>query len=209
MGDQKTDQNGNALADASRTYFYAVLYYFLHFDQANRNRYDLISDYLKSLILQNHDKGIDDFLKIIRIGNAAQFRQGVQLMKDADLWRHLIDPNQFDMVHAPPSFANLDLRTIRDDVKGTGRFMGGPRRDVVLLLPDWEVTVFMRWKDFLGKHVMHCHNVVHEDHAMMIRWDIVPPGHGFDTPKRAKHVYSNGNATHSACATGTRAFTEP
>jgi hypothetical protein len=26
--------------------------------------------------------------------------------------------------------------------------------------------------------VMHCHNVVHEDHAMMIRWDIVPPGHG-------------------------------
>jgi hypothetical protein len=32
----------------------------------------------------------------------------------------------------------------------------------------------MRWDDFLGKYVMHCHNVVHEDHAMMIRWDIVP-----------------------------------
>ncbi|MFL6464933.1 MAG: multicopper oxidase domain-containing protein, partial [Bryobacteraceae bacterium] len=28
--------------------------------------------------------------------------------------------------------------------------------------------------DFLGRYVMHCHNVVHEDHAMMIRWDIVP-----------------------------------
>jgi FtsP/CotA-like multicopper oxidase with cupredoxin domain len=24
-----------------------------------------------------------------------------------------------------------------------------------------------------GRYVMHCHNVVHEDHAMMIRWDIV------------------------------------
>jgi hypothetical protein len=23
---------------------------------------------------------------------------------------------------------------------------------------------------------MHCHNVVHEDHAMMIRWDILPEG---------------------------------
>ena len=54
------------------------------------------------------------------------------------------------------------------------RFMGGPRRDIVLLLPGWEIKVFMRWKDFLGKFVMHCHNVVHEDHAMMIRWDITP-----------------------------------
>ena len=41
----------------------------------------------------------------------------------------------------------------------------------------------MRWDDFLGKYVMHCHNVVHEDHAMMIRWDIVPPGKGFEGPK--------------------------
>ncbi len=86
--------------------------------------------------------------------------------------------------------ASLDLRGNQDVVKGDGRFMGGPRRDVALLLPDWEVTVFMRWKDFLGKHVMHCHNVVHEDHAMMIRWDIVPPGHGFDTPKRADRFYA-------------------
>jgi len=60
------------------------------------------------------------------------------------------------------------------------RFMGGPRRDIVLLLPGSEVKVFMRWKDFMGKYVMHCHNVVHEDHAMMIRWDIVPQGLGFD-----------------------------
>jgi len=43
----------------------------------------------------------------------------------------------------------------------------------------------MRWKDFLGKHVMHCHNVVHEDHSMMIRWDIVEPGKGFTGPRKA------------------------
>jgi hypothetical protein len=41
----------------------------------------------------------------------------------------------------------------------------------------------MVWPDFLGKYVMHCHNVVHEDHAMMIRWDIVEPGKGFDQPR--------------------------
>lgn len=52
------------------------------------------------------------------------------------------------------------------------------RKDVVSLGPNDEVRFFGRWRDFLGKHVMHCHNVVHEDHAMMIRWDIVPPGEG-------------------------------
>jgi FtsP/CotA-like multicopper oxidase with cupredoxin domain len=52
------------------------------------------------------------------------------------------------------------------------------RKDVLSLGPNDEVRFFSRWRDFLGKHVMHCHNVVHEDHAMMIRWDIVPPGEG-------------------------------
>ena len=52
------------------------------------------------------------------------------------------------------------------------------RKDVVTLGPGDEIRFFGRWRDFLGKHVMHCHNVVHEDHAMMIRWDIVPPGEG-------------------------------
>jgi FtsP/CotA-like multicopper oxidase with cupredoxin domain len=52
------------------------------------------------------------------------------------------------------------------------------RGDVVQLGPGDEVKFYGRWRDFLGRHVMHCHNVVHEDHAMMIRWDIVPPGQG-------------------------------
>jgi FtsP/CotA-like multicopper oxidase with cupredoxin domain len=78
------------------------------------------------------------------------------------------------------------------------RFMGGPRRDVALLLPTWEVKVFMRWKDFLGKHVMHCHNVVHEDHAMMIRWEIVPRGRGFDTPQQVGKVAEIGKRVSPA-----------
>jgi FtsP/CotA-like multicopper oxidase with cupredoxin domain len=67
-------------------------------------------------------------------------------------------------------------------------FMGGPRRDVATILPGDEMKVFMRWKDFLGKYVMHCHNVVHEDHSMMIRWDIVEPGRGFVGPRRSGEV---------------------
>jgi FtsP/CotA-like multicopper oxidase with cupredoxin domain len=36
------------------------------------------------------------------------------------------------------------------------------------------VRIFIRFRDFVGKYVMHCHNLVHEDHAMMVRWDIEP-----------------------------------
>ena len=46
------------------------------------------------------------------------------------------------------------------------------RKDVVVVGPNEEVRIFMRFRDFLGRHVMHCHNLTHEDHAMMIRWDI-------------------------------------
>jgi len=62
-------------------------------------------------------------------------------------------------------------------------FMGGKRRDITTLLPNDEIEIFMRWKDFHGRYVMHCHNVVHEDHAMMIRWDIVPAKQSLDSGK--------------------------
>lgn len=78
--------------------------------------------------------------------------------------------------------ANRELKPARQPARV---FMGGPRRDVATILPGDEIKVFMRWRDFLGKHVMHCHNVVHEDHSMMIRWDIVEPGKGFAGPRPA------------------------
>jgi FtsP/CotA-like multicopper oxidase with cupredoxin domain len=49
------------------------------------------------------------------------------------------------------------------------------RRDVIPLNDNNEVRVFMRFRDMQGRYVMHCHNVVHEDHAMMIRFDIGTP----------------------------------
>ena len=48
------------------------------------------------------------------------------------------------------------------------------RKDVVRLAPGDEVKVFLRFRDFTGRYIMHCHNLIHEDHAMMIRFDIVP-----------------------------------
>ena len=47
------------------------------------------------------------------------------------------------------------------------------RKDVYVLKPGEKVHVLMRFSDFTGKYMMHCHNLTHEDHAMMIRWDVV------------------------------------
>ena len=47
------------------------------------------------------------------------------------------------------------------------------RKDVYIVGELEEVRVLMRFRDFKGKYVMHCHNLTHEDHGMMMRWDIV------------------------------------
>lgn len=48
------------------------------------------------------------------------------------------------------------------------------RHDVVELGPNDEVQIYLQFRDWVGRYVMHCHNTLHEDHAMMIRYDIVP-----------------------------------
>jgi len=50
------------------------------------------------------------------------------------------------------------------------------RKDVTQLHPNERVRLFFRFRDWLGKYPIHCHNVVHEDHAMMAIWHVVPPG---------------------------------
>ena len=69
---------------------------------------------------------------------------------------------------------------VNERVKVTGRILsrnGRPpapweagRKDVVRLGPDDQVRVFIQFRDFVGQYPMHCHNTVHEDHAMMARW---------------------------------------
>jgi len=46
------------------------------------------------------------------------------------------------------------------------------RKDTYVLAPDEVVRIFIRFRDFTGKYMMHCHNLTHEDHAMMIRFDV-------------------------------------
>jgi FtsP/CotA-like multicopper oxidase with cupredoxin domain len=56
------------------------------------------------------------------------------------------------------------------------------RKDVTQLHPNERVELFFRFRDWLGKYPIHCHNVVHEDHAMMALWHVEPTGDNIQVP---------------------------
>ncbi len=46
------------------------------------------------------------------------------------------------------------------------------RKDVYRLRPGGSVTVTLQFRDWGGMFMEHCHNTVHEDNAMLLRWEI-------------------------------------
>jgi len=46
-------------------------------------------------------------------------------------------------------------------------------KDTVALESGEEVLVMIRFEQFRGRYMFHCHNLEHEDHAMMSRFDVV------------------------------------
>jgi FtsP/CotA-like multicopper oxidase with cupredoxin domain len=48
------------------------------------------------------------------------------------------------------------------------------REDLVALDPGESAVIYRGFRDFVGPYVAHCHNLAHEDHAMMFGWEIAP-----------------------------------
>jgi FtsP/CotA-like multicopper oxidase with cupredoxin domain len=48
------------------------------------------------------------------------------------------------------------------------------REDTIGLDPSESVVIYRGFRDLVGPYVAHCHNLLHEDHAMMFSWTIVP-----------------------------------
>ena len=48
------------------------------------------------------------------------------------------------------------------------------KEDLVALDPGESTIIYRGFRDFVGPYVAHCHNLAHEDHAMMFGWDIIP-----------------------------------
>jgi manganese oxidase len=56
------------------------------------------------------------------------------------------------------------------------------RKDVYRLRPGGSITITMQFRDFGGMFMEHCHNTVHEDNAMLMRWEIDNNGAPFVRP---------------------------
>jgi FtsP/CotA-like multicopper oxidase with cupredoxin domain len=56
------------------------------------------------------------------------------------------------------------------------------RKDVYRLHPGGSVTLAMQFRDWGGMFMEHCHNTMHEDNAMLMRWEINNAGGVFLNP---------------------------
>ena len=56
------------------------------------------------------------------------------------------------------------------------------RKDVYRLRPGGSITITLQFRDWGGMFMEHCHNTVHEDNAMLLRWEINDAGQPFLNP---------------------------
>jgi FtsP/CotA-like multicopper oxidase with cupredoxin domain len=54
------------------------------------------------------------------------------------------------------------------------------RKDVMRLEAGQGALIKMQFRDFVGRYLIHCHNMAHEDAFMMVRWDICQDQAGLD-----------------------------
>lgn len=73
-------------------------------------------------------------------------------------------------------FEDFQTLQINGSAPATSGIIQAGRKDVLRPEHNMEAKMFFRFRDFVGKYPIHCHNVVHEDHAMMVLLEINDTG---------------------------------
>ena len=76
----------------------------------------------------------------------------------------------FDWSH--PIHIHFEEHQVLSRNRNTPTLIERGRKDVIRLGENDDVSIYFRFRDFTGRYPMHCHNIIHEDHAMMLRFDI-------------------------------------
>jgi FtsP/CotA-like multicopper oxidase with cupredoxin domain len=69
----------------------------------------------------------------------------------------------------------FEVQTLLPDEDGNNA-----RRDVYPLPGQNSVKLRLQFRDFVGRYLIHCHNMAHEDNFMMVRWDVVATKSEYD-----------------------------
>lgn len=115
-----------------------------------------------------------DVISAYPVGGSAE----VWTLKSGGGWSHPIHIHfeEFQVISRDGSAAKMNIEDkSRKDVVRIGQASWNTTGSS-------EVKVYMQFRDWYGDYPMHCHNVVHEDHAMMVLFKVVPP----DDPNAGK-----------------------
>ena len=97
--------------------------------------------------------------------------KAVAKLNDIEIWE--FDHTKSGMAH-PMHLHGSQFQVLERN--GTGRFTGTfdlGWKDTVMMLPGDHVKVIKRFGRYPGRFLIHCHNLEHEDRAMMKNFDIV------------------------------------
>jgi spore coat protein A, manganese oxidase len=70
----------------------------------------------------------------------------------------------------------VDFKVLDRNGRPPEDYEKGPK-DVVYVGESEKVRVIMRFENQNGRYMMHCHNLVHEDHDMMVQFEVGDGGH--------------------------------
>jgi spore coat protein A len=118
-------------------------------------------------------------------------RQGGEWTVNGRTWEDVINSG-FTLLEAHPGLNDVELWTFRNNSNGwfhpihvhlvdfkildrngapPAPYERGPK-DVVYLGEGETVRVLIKFGPNLGRYMMHCHNLVHEDHDMMVQFEV-------------------------------------
>jgi spore coat protein A len=133
-------------------------------------------------------------------------RQGGEWTVNGQTWEDVINSG-FTQVVASPKLGDVEIWELRNNSNGwfhpvhihlvdfkildrNGQppmpYEQGPK-DVVYVGEGETVRVLMRFGPQVGRYMMHCHNLVHEDHDMMVQFEVGADGHDPVEHDRPKH----------------------
>jgi FtsP/CotA-like multicopper oxidase with cupredoxin domain len=92
---------------------------------------------------------------------------------DTEIWHFVHPKTLFPGVHVHPVHVHLVQFQILDRNGGPPHSHETGWKDTVRLAEGDDVRVIARFDGYRGRYLLHCHNLGHEDHYMMARFDVV------------------------------------
>jgi FtsP/CotA-like multicopper oxidase with cupredoxin domain len=80
---------------------------------------------------------------------------------------------RLDPVNQPDVHTPVNLQGVQGVGLNPDEDPNNARRDVYPLPGQHSLKIRLKFRDWVGRYMIHCHNMNHEDNFMVVRWDVV------------------------------------